>query len=383
MAGRERVNLKGLHREMDHAGLDTVVAQSPDNFFYLSRVPTLARKIMPDLLTAVVVSRDGDPVALVFFVQEAVARRESWITDMRVFQIGDKETKAPGDARRTHMELLADALKERGVERGKIGIEEGFLPVRRFRELSAILPRATFVDAEDVFARARGIKTPAEVEILRRAARSTERAVLEAFQKAQVGDTERKVANDIRRGLFEAGADDFWMTLGAGSNVKVFDQYPGDKRLLPGEPVHLDGGGIFEGYYSNVARMALVAKPSSQQLSRYHWLGESMRNTSEHLRPGAAAGEVYAAAKATYDKAGYPMWSELAGHSIGVSLHEWPVLHAKDLTVLKPGMTVTVEQGLDDGHGSRFHVENLYLVTEGAPGLLSDYFSADDLFVIE
>ena len=383
MTDASRVNMDGLWQEMAGAGLDAVVALSPHNFLYVAGVQMLTQKTVPDLLAGVVVAQGGDPVAVVFYVEEAVTRQESWVEDIRLYELGDREDRLPGSMRRSHLEVLADVLRQKGLARGKIGVEKDWLPVRYFEGLKALLPQATLAAADDAFNRARAIKTPDEIEILQRAARATEKAILESFRNASVGSTEKKVADDMRARLFAEGADDVWMTLGAGLNVKVFHQRPGGKQLMPGEPVHFDCGGVFDGYYSDIARMAVVAGPDDQQRSRYRWLYDCMRSTIDRVRPGATGGDLYDGAKAAYDQAGYPIWSELVGHGIGVTAHEWPVFHTKDPTVLEPGMVITIEQGLDDGYGSRFHIEDLVLVTEGAPLILSDYAPSDEPVIID
>ena len=276
----------------------------------------------------------------------------------------DQEAPSSEEGRRSHLQVVADVLQERGLAKARIGTEKKVLPVVYYEKLCDLLPEATLVAADPVFARTRAIKTDAEVEILHRAAHATEKAVLKAFQNASPGDTEKKVGDEIRDGLYGDGADDVVMTLGAGPNVKVFHQPPGPKQLLPGEPIHFDGGGLFDGYYSDLARVALVGPAKEGQLSRYKWLYEAMRDTIARCRSGVTGGELYNQARSAYEKAGYDIFSELVGHSIGINLHEWPVFHADDADALQPGMVLQIEQGLDDGYDSRFHIEDLVLVTE-------------------
>ena len=108
-----------------------------------------------------------------------------------------------------------------------------------------------------------------------------------------------------------------------------------------------------------------------------------MHKTLSRFRAGMACAEIYTAAKADYDKAGFDIMSEVVGHGIGLGLHEWPVMHANEKAVLKPGMVMAIEQGLDDGTGSRHHIEDLVLVTEGEPVLLSDYAPTEEPVIIE
>ena len=187
--------------------------------------------MIPGLVAGLVVPQGKDPIVIVFFVEEALARRESWVKDIRTYQLDDKDIKSVGDTRRRQVEVVANVVRELGLARGRIGIEKDSLPITYFEQLSALLPQATFVAADQVLERTRAIKTDAEIEILRWTARATENAMLEFLRNSRVGDTERKVADDMRSRLFLAGADSVWMTLGAGPNGKVFHQPPACKGL--------------------------------------------------------------------------------------------------------------------------------------------------------
>lgn len=372
MATEARTNLGALWWHLAAAELDVLVGLSPDNFFYATGALIMTQKMIPDRLAAVVLSRDQSPTAVVCSIEEALTRRDSCCADIRTYVEGSGSP----------IDLLAEVLRERGLDRARIGFEADSLPVRFAEELRAALPAATLVGADAVWARTRAIKTAAEVEILRAGARATEQAIVEAFASARCGDTEKAVADEIRCRLLRAGATDTWLTLSAGQNTSVNHHLPSSKRLEPGELVHVDCGGVFAGYYSDLSRMAAVGLPSAEQADQHRWLYEVLRRSIVSARAGAKAGEVYATAKASFEKAGREFRAVLVGHSIGVAIHELPVIHRDDPTVLQPGMALQIELGLPDGQGSRLHVEELILVTEGAPELLSDFRPADQLAVI-
>ena len=59
------------------------------------------------------------------------------------------------------------------------------------------------------------------------------------------------------------------------------------------------------------------------------------------------------------------------GHGLGMQLTEWPSNMPTDMTVLKPGMIMTLEPGMTFAPGKvMVHEENL-VIREGAPELLS------------
>ena len=85
---------------------------------------------------------------------------------------------------------LVAAIKERGLERATIGVDDlGILPAYWDRLVEA-LPQAKLIRATDVFRHARAVKTPTEVERLRRAAHIAERSIEAALAVAKEGATE-------------------------------------------------------------------------------------------------------------------------------------------------------------------------------------------------
>ena len=380
MSGSERVNLSGLRRGMEEADLDALIGVGPENFMYVSGAWLLSHKLrIQEVFSGVVIGRDSDPTAIVNGVYNRIMHRDSWIQDIRIMQ---ERRNYRGD-QETPLSVVADVLREHNATSGRVGVDMALLPAKSVHELETLLPDATLVPADDVFERARAIKTADEIAALQRAAVATEKAIRDAFANARVGDTEKKVANDIIFGILGAGAVDTWMVFHAGTNSRVIHHQPGDKKLMPGELVHVDCGGQIDGYFSDIARMAVVGEPSDLHSSRYRWLYQTMRNTIDHVRSGAVPAELYTAAKTTYEKEGFEYISQMVGHSIGVAIHEAPVLEPDEPTPLESGMVVQIEHGVDDHVGGRFHIEETVLVTDGAPKILSDYAPTNEIFVIE
>ncbi len=380
MSGPERVNLAGLRSGMEWADLDALIGVGPENFMYVSGAWLLSHKLrIQEVFSGVVIGRHSDPTAIVNGVYDRIMHRDSWIKDIRIMQ----ERRTYREGQETPLSVVADVLREHNATDERVGVDMALLPAKSVDELKMLLPNATLVPADGVFERARAIKSADEVAALKRAAVATEKAIRDAFANARVGDTEKKVANDIIYGILQAGAVDTWMVFHAGTNSQVIHHQPGDKKLMPGELVHVDCGGQIDGYFSDIARMAVVGEPDELHSSRYRWLYDTMRNTIDHVRPGAVPAELYTAAKTTYEKRGFDYISQMVGHSIGVAIHEAPVLEPDEPTPLEPGMVVQIEHGVDDHVGGRFHIEETVLVTDSAPEILSDYAPTNELFVIE
>ena len=342
------------------------------NFTYITDTLILSHEIIPERLCMVIVPCEGDPLPLVCFPEAKQTRQDSWISDIRTY-VEFKEDP---------IVVLAALLSELGFGRGRIGIESRFLAVAYERRLASALPDATLAPADGAFDRARAIKTPAEINILSAAARNTVTAIHDAFRAARPGNTEKQVADDVTARLLKAGATSRWIVLAAGANTVINHPYPSSKPLTEGETLRVDVGGVFDGYQSDVARTAVVGQATDEQQSLYQRLREIERETIAAARPGVRACDLYAVCRKAYEKRGLQLAGAVVGHSIGVTLHEHPVLRAGDETELKPGMLFNVEPAIIDSQGFLYHIEDLLLVTEGEPEIVTTNMDTEQLFVI-
>ncbi len=377
MPKKSRADIPALQGEIRDAGLDLALAISGENFTYITDTLLLSHEIIPERLCLVIVPSSGDPIPFVCLHESLQTHRDSWITDIRTYVEFEEEP----------IPALATLLRELGYAEACIGIEKRFLAVGYAEQLAAALPRATINAADCVFDRARAVKSACEIDILKKAARSTETAILGAFQAARPGDTEKRVADDLTRRLLEAGATSRWIVLAAGANTSVNHPYPSDKELTPGEIMRVDVGGVFEGYQSDVARTAAIGSASDEQRTLYKRLREIERETIAAGKPGSRACDLHETCRRAYEKQGLTLSGNsighAIGHSLGLGLHEHPILRAGDTSELKPGMLFNVEPAAKDSQGFLYHIEDLFLVTENGPEILTTVMDTEELFVIE
>ncbi len=104
------------------------------------------------------------------------------------------------------MDKLADVLKDLQLERSKVGIELEFSPAKDFQTLQKNLPGVHWIGADAIFNKARQIKTPSELALLRSLSKLTDRAIGDALRSAQVGMSEMELAGTLLTSLFGGGA---------------------------------------------------------------------------------------------------------------------------------------------------------------------------------
>ena len=115
------------------------------------------------------------------------------------------DVRAWGEFTDRPMAVLASLLSDLGLAGARIGIELDYLPASAFRELTASLAKATFDPVDEMLARLRQIKTPTEVEHMRRLSRIADRAIRDALLQATVGSTEMDIAATSNPEHFRAG----------------------------------------------------------------------------------------------------------------------------------------------------------------------------------
>jgi Xaa-Pro aminopeptidase len=372
---REKLmNVEEFRRQLDLSGFDVVVATSMWNVFYTSGAYIHTQVSIPDRLALTVLPKKGEDALLVCNIEESLARDESWIKDVRSYV----------EFAQSPIELLVDVLKEKGFGDARIGIEKRHLTAIYYEELAKALPKAKIGAADDVLEHTRSIKTSGEIERYRQAGVATERAILEAYQEATVGDTERAVLSAIKDKVALYGASDIdFAVLAAGDHCYQAHPAARERPLERGDLIRVDFGGLWDGYGSDVARMAVVGEASEAQKKMYriHW--QVQRKAIEFMRPGVRGCDVFECCRQTYAESGVEYPGPHAGHGFGFAGHEIPMLQPYNQQELRPNMLICIEPVvLIEGLGG-FQVEDLVLITEDGSRILTDYFDSEELFVIE
>lgn len=247
------MNDKKLFELMDRYGVEAVIGLSPENVLYSSGTNIITQQMVRERLALTVFPRSGDPSLLVCDIEESLASDESWIEDIRTYV----------EFQESPIELLVEVLKENNLGQSRIAIEIDYLTYRYAQELKKLLPKLKIYEAEPIFDRLRAIKSDQEVEVLRHAATVTTNVMMEAFNEAYIGMTEKELASNMIKKLIDQGADTHeFLVIGTGERSQIIHPLAEDIPLESGDVLKVDFGGKFQGYYSDVARTALVGKPT-------------------------------------------------------------------------------------------------------------------------
>jgi Xaa-Pro aminopeptidase len=268
----------------------------------------------------------------------------------------------------------------------RIGIEAAHLTVARHQWLTDMLSReaggrAALVATEGIVERARVTKDSYEISTLREAARRLSEVAKGVFTEVRAGRTEQELALAvdwrIRQGGFSGSAFD--TIVAAGPNGALPHAHPGERRLIEGDLVVLDFGGVYASYCVDLTRTVSIGPATARAREVYSAVLEAHDRAIDSVRPGASRLDIDAAARDVLGRHGLgEAFGHGTGHGLGIEVHEDPRItqrrpdvDARDEAVL-PGMVFTIEPGayLPDWGGVR--IEDDVLVTEHGVEVLTD-----------
>jgi Xaa-Pro dipeptidase len=364
-------NLAIFTQKLAENNLDAIVASSAGAFNYLSQSMIITHLPIRDRLELLFWPKEGDPVFVLCDHEKWVVLKESWIQSYRTYV----------EYERFPMEVLAELANEQGLGRGRIGIEYNYLRGQYFDELKEYLPEAIFVPCDLLLNQARMIKTPEEIDRLKEAARLTEQAIRGGLANAQPGDSEKTLASRLARQVSELGAIGFAEVVAAGPNS--LHNYPlaSSEKLLPGELVRVDLKGAFNGFASDVGRMAVMGPPTQKQRDAYSYIREVQRKTVQTLRPGQSASSVYNLYKNNLESSGLSLALPFVGHSIGFGGQEYPILQPLEDQLLEANMVLSLEPAFDL-NGIRFKIEDTIRINENGAEWLTDPTGIEEIITI-
>jgi Xaa-Pro dipeptidase len=281
--------------------------------------------------------------------------------------------------------LIAGAVKDRGVQYHKIGMEERV----RFFIADGVKKAALgmeIVDATPITAGCRMIKSKAEIALLQIANDVTIEAYKMALPtiKAGMSQTElsANISNAFRKLGFSGGA---MVIVGKYSALPHGSIAP--QTIQEGDIVLVDGGTTCEGYESDITRTICVGKPTQRQIDVWNIEKQAQDAAFEAIKIGAPCEVVDAAARTVIEKAGFhknyqlPGLPHRTGHGIGLDGHEWTNFVKGNKTPIQVGMCFSNEPTISIPGEFGIRLEDcLYIAQDGPRFFTKQSISIDQPF---
>jgi len=363
---------------MAERGLDAMLITERLNYQYYSGHRSEQCAVDKIRSYMVVLPKDGEPTLITMPFEVAQVEQTSYVTDIRTT-----------GGLTGHPEFIAGVLKDLGLSKARIGCELGreqYLGISYLglQEVMRGLPEADFVDAADVILSVRNVKSPQEIEYLRRASVISAEAQKKTFGQVRAGMTENEVAQVLRENLVANGAEKIsLLCVLSGANEKGIVLLPTDRVIRKGETLGFDVGVSYRGYWSDLARTASVGEPSAELKEFYGWMMLLRHDCNMQLRAGNKPADIIRVVDRHLEERGLKtMGVGRVGHGVGIETTEYPSLAAFEDVTFEAGNVFACNPNFSNELGF-INAEDNWAVTEGEPDLLSAPIAEPDIPVIE
>jgi Xaa-Pro aminopeptidase len=303
-------------------------------------------------------------------------------TDSILFTDGRYKKQAPAQASGWEIRVYTRSIFNEIAGAVPMGERCGFEVTCSFdfqKKLSVEVDQGRLEPLDGIIEGLRGTKD--EEEIVRmRAALGCAKAGFEAIRTmVTAGSSERRIAAELNYRMTLAGADGpaFDTIVSSGPNSALPHAPLTDRPLSEGDLVVVDFGAKRDGYLSDTTRTFLLPGADARAREAFEVVSGALEEVLGSLKPGVKASDVDALANEHIAMAGFAEHlSHSLGHGVGLEIHEKPTLSAISADVLEPGMVFTIEPGAYiEGLGG-VRIEELVLMTERGPEVLSADISA-------
>jgi len=235
---------------------------------------------------------------------------------------------------------------------------------------------AELVPTTGVILGLRAVKDDAELDAMRRASATGDRAFERLAGERFIGRTERELAWRMEELMHEEGADGlaFPVVVAAGPTGASPHADPGERAIEPGETVVVDAGCTVDGYCSDCTRTFATGPLAAPLRDAYAVCLEAQLAALEAVHAGAHGRDVDRVARDRIDAGEFAgAFGHGLGHGVGLMVHEAPVLRPESEDTLKPGNVVSVEPGIYLPGQGGIRIEDLVVVTDDGPEVLTPF----------
>ena len=238
---------------------------------------------------------------------------------------------------------------------------------------------AELSDASFLVSRLRLVKSPAELEYVRKAGELADAAWGEAVRLARPGAFEGDILAAMQGAVFRGGGDDpaNEFIIGSGAGALMCRYYTGRRNLDARDQFTLEFAGVYRHYHAALMRTLLTGKPDSRQVSMHAVAREALLACEKALAPGRPVGEVFDTHARVLDEAGMGKFRlNACGYSLGTTFApnwmDWPMLYNGNPVEAAPGMVFFIHMILFDADaGLAMTLARTSLVTEAGSEPLS------------
>lgn len=343
--------LEKTRRAMEAKGVDLLIVTDPSNMNWLTGYEGWSFYVHQ----CVIVPPDGEPIWYGRGQDANGAKLTAYLKNESIIGYPDHYVQS---TERHPMDHLSGILADRGWGGLRIGVEMDnyYFSAAAYASLAKHLPNARFTDCTALVNWQRAVKSPQEIDYMRKAGRIVEKMHARIFDKIEVGMRKCDLVAEIYdagiRGDADFGGDypAIVPLLPSGRDASAPHLTWDDKPMQAGLGTFFEIAGCYHRYHLPLSRTVFLGKPTQAFLDAEKATLEGMEAGLAAARPGNTCEDIARGFFDVLKKYGI-LKDNRTGYPIGVSYPpDWGErtmsLRPGDKTVLQPGMTFHFMTGL-------------------------------------
>ena len=361
--------LLNVRSELVSSNLDGIVIAIPENIYYLTELDHLGFFACHLL----VVPREGEMI-LVCRAMEKITF-ENQVKNALFFGHADHEDPA---------DYIVSALSELKLLNSQIGIESKslFLTSRLAESIKSKTPNVHWQDASNLVSRLRIIKSPLEMDFVRKAAKATDAGMLAAINSIKDGASDYEVSAECSRAMILAGSEHFAFGPFIRPTSRLGEEHTTwrGEVFKNGDAVFIEIAANYRKYQSPMGRLVYVGSAPKNVEKSVKLAIDGMKAINNSIKPGAKAGDVYAAWREVAKKGGLENYERHhCGYLVSIGFPpSWTggsmvtALAPNSQLELKVGMTFHTHSWFTNTDCVDYFISNTSLLTENGCEVLTN-----------
>ena len=330
---------------MQEQGLDGLLLFRQESMYYLTGYDTAGYS----MFQAMYLGADGRCALVTRPIDRLQSMMTSIIEDIRTWR--DSETANPAIDVRSMLQDYGMAGKVLGVEYHAYG-----LTGQRAKMVDAALADfCRLVDASDLVRVLRLVKSPRELQLVRKAGELCDLVCETSISQCRPGVSTKAIVGEMLRVLLANDGDppaSRW-PVGAGKMALLARYHTGHEVIRDSDQVLFEPGAAYRHYHACAMYNVITGKASSLQRDMHKACGDALNACQAALRPGRTVGEVFDVHAKVLNDAGFGRASMSAcGYTLGATYPptwmDWPMFWTGNPQVIKAGMVFFLHMILFD-----------------------------------
>ena len=289
------------------SGQEAIVVSGPETIYWLTGRQTAGYFAFQ----ALILPAEGEPTLLVRQLELYGTVANTWLDDIVAYQDGED----PVDA-------LVSILRARKIARPAMELGGWFLSPRVATQIAERLKVGELLDGSHILPPLRMLKSPAELDAVRAAARYAEAGIIAGIDACMAGTDENAVAAAMLFAATQAGSEAMAMEplVSSGPRSGLPHMTWRRRSLSRGDPIFLELAGSHARYHAALMRTVWLDAPPVEAQRMMDCSLQALDAALTSIRPGVACSVPHNAAQRVIDDAGYTAaFRKRIGYSMGVA----------------------------------------------------------------